>query len=329
MTLSLLPVFLVTVLGASATAVGALSGIAEATVLVAKTFSGFLSDWFGKRKALALAGYGLAALSKPLFPLAGSYSTVLAARLIDRVGKGIRGAPRDALIADMVPEKNRGASYGLRQSLDTVGAVGGPLIAFLLMVWSGGRFRFVFWVAVLPAFISLAILAIFVREPAATSKPAAKSAPGERHGLRDFTPAFWSVAGIGAVLTLARFSDAFLVLRAGNLGVNSAYVPLAMVAMNAVYAATAYPAGRLSDRVDRRLLLVAGTAVLAAAHLVLARATGVLWLGAGIALWGLSLGLSEGVLSALVANAAPAGRGGPRVRRPRRPISGMRRRLRG
>jgi len=307
---SLLPIFLVSVLGAGATAVGALEGIAEATVLVTKMFSGFLSDWLGRRKALALVGYGMAALTKPLFPLAGSYFVVLVARLMDRVGKGVREAPRDALIADLVPESNRGASYGLRQSLDTVGAVGGPLAASLLMLTSGGSFRFVFWIAVLPAFLSLAVLAVFVHEPSTKVNPPMLGGQLGWRAFRDFPSAFWSVVGIGAILTLARFSEAFLVLRAGNLGLKNDYVPLVIVVMNVVYAASAYPAGRLSDQIDRRLLLSASAAVLAAADVLLATATGVAWLMGGIALWGLSLGLSQGLLAALVAKAAPADRRG-------------------
>jgi MFS family permease len=308
---SLLPIFLVSVLGAGATAVGALEGIAEATVLVTKMFSGFLSDWLGKRKFLALVGYGMAALTKPLFPLAGSYFVVLVARLIDRVGKGVREAPRDALIADLVPGPNRGASYGLRQSLDTVGAVGGPLAASFLMLTSGGSFRYVFWIAVLPAFLAFVVLAVFVHdEPYTPSKPPMLGRPLGWQAFRDFRSAFWSVVGIGAIFTLARFSEAFLVLRAGNLGLKTAYVPLVMVVMNVVYAASAYPAGRLSDQVDRRLLLAVSAAVLATADVLLAAATGVVWLIGGIALWGLSLGLSQGLFAALLANAAPVDRRG-------------------
>ncbi len=307
---SLLPVFLMSVLGAGATAIGILEGVAEATVLVIKIFSGVLSDWLGKRKVLALVGYGIAALTKPLFPLAGSFSVVFAARLIDRVGKGVRDAPRDALIADLVPEQLRGASYGLRQSLDTLGAVSGPLAASFLMLTSGGSFRFVFWAAVLPAFVSLAVLALFVREPSTSSKPPALRVQLGWPAFGAFPPAFWSVVAIGAILTLARSSEAFLVLRAAGLGLQNAYVPLVMVVMNVVYAASAYPAGRLSDRIDRRLLLAVSAAVLVAADVLLAAATGVTWLIGGIALWGLSLGLSQGLLAALVASAAPAERRG-------------------
>jgi len=240
----LLPVFVVSVLGASAAALGALEGVAEATVLVARMFSGALSDYFGRRKGLALAGYGLAAITKPLFPLAGSYGVVLTARLIDRIGKGIRGAPRDALVADLVPKHLRGASYGLRQSLDTVGAFVGPLAATILMLGSGSNLRLVFWIAVIPAFISVAILGIFVHEPAHAAGDPRNVRPKMRwRDFKLFSSAFWSVVVVGAIFTLARFSEAFLVLRASDLGMAIEYVPLVLVVMNVAYAFSAYPAG--------------------------------------------------------------------------------------
>ena len=257
---SLLPVFLVLVLGTSATALGVLEGVAEATVHLTKMFSGALSDWLGKRKALALAGYGVAALTKPLFPLADSYAIVFVARLVDRVGKGVRGAPRDALVADLVPGGLRGASYGLRQSLDTIGALIGPFAAILLMLATGGDFRFVFWIAVLPGFASVVMLALFVHEPSGLSKPQNMRPQLRWHELRYFSPTFWSVVAIGAAFTLARFSEAFLVLRAGNLGLSNNYVPLVLVVMNIAYAVSAYPAGWLSDRMDRRQVLGIGAA---------------------------------------------------------------------
>jgi MFS family permease len=305
---SLLPVFVISVLGASTAALGVLEGAAEAAVRVTGLFSGALSDRIHRRKVLALAGYGIAALSKPLFPLANSYSVVLGARLLDRIGKGVRHAPRDALMADMVPDHLRGAGYGLRQSLDTIGALSGPLAATLLMLVRPGGFRLVFWVAVIPAFISVLTLALFVHEPA----------PGDEHlhsrvkirwkELASFPQAFWSVIAIGAIFTLARFSEAFLVLRARNLGLGLSYVPLVMVVMNLVYAASAYPAGRLSDLMDRRTLLAWGAAVLLISDVILGAAGGLGSLMAGIALWGLHMGLSEGLLAALVADSIPAER---------------------
>ena len=307
---SLLPVFLVSVLGASATALGLLEGLAEGTVNVVKIFSGALSDWLGKRKALALIGYGMAALTKPLFPLANSFSLVFVARLIDRIGKGVRGAPRDALVADLAPQRVRGASYGLRQSLDTIGAFIGPLAAICLMLAFKGDFRRVFWVAVLPAFVAVGLLALFVHEPPDSKKPLKVRPQVRWWELQHFSPAFWFVVAIGAVFTLARFSEAFLVLRASNLGLGNNYVPLVLVVMNAVYAASSYPAGHLSDRMDRRMVLAIGGIALIVADVLLATATGIIGLAAGISFCGLHMGFSQGLLAALVADAAPIDRRG-------------------
>lgn len=302
---SLLPLFLVTSLGAGALTVGAIEGMAEATALIVKVFSGTISDYLGRRKGLALLGYALGALTKPLFALAQGSSMVLAARLIDRVGKGVRGAPRDALVADITPPDRRGAAFGLRQALDTVGAFLGPLLAVLLMLAWANDFRRVFWVAVVPGVMAVTVLAIGLREPkrAATER---RENPIRRTNLRRLAPAYWWVVGVGGAFTLARFSKAFLVLRAEQSGVPLAFVPLVMVAMNAVYALSAYPFGRLSDRLPRSRLLAVGLAVLVAADLVLA--TNAHWavVLAGVALWGLHLGITQGLLAALVADTAPA-----------------------
>ena len=307
---SLLPMFLVAVLGVSATALGLLEGIAEGTIYVFKLVSGAVSDWLGKRKVLALIGYGIAALTKPLFPLAKSFGVIFAARMIDRAGKGVRGAPRDALIADLTPENARGASYVLRQSLDTIGAFIGPLAATGLMLAFRGDFRTVFWFAVLPAIVSVAVLAFFVQEPADSAKPAKTRPEFHWKALQGFSVTFWLVVAIGAVFTLARFSEAFLILRANKLGVQNQYVPLVLVVMNVVYAASSYPAGHLSDRVDRRLVLAVGGAALVVADIFLAAASGIASLGAGIVFWGLHMGFSQGLLAALVADAAPKERRG-------------------
>jgi len=303
---ALLPVFLVTTLGASAVSVGLIEGVAEATASIAKLFSGALSDWLGRRKPLVLLGYGLAAFTKPLFPLASSVGTVLLARVVDRIGKGIRGAPRDALIADLTPESARGASYGLRQALDTVGAVAGPLLAILLMLLLAGDVRAVFWVAVVPAFVSLALVAFGVEDRRAPEAPAQARAPLRREDLGRLGSAYWAVLAAAAVASLARFSEAFLVLRGQDLGLAAAFAPLPLVAMNLAYAAASYPAGALSDRLGRGALLAAGFAVLAASDVVLGLAHGRGGLFAGVLLWGLHLGLTQGMLAAMVADAAPA-----------------------
>ena len=302
----LLPVFLVTVLGAGTVAVGLIEGIAEATASITKVFSGTLSDYLGRRKLLAALGYGLAAVTKPLFPLATSVSWVVAARFIDRIGKGIRGAPRDALVGELAPAHLRGASYGLRQALDTVGAFAGPLLAVLLMALTLNDFRLVFWIAVIPAFLSLAVMILGVTEPAARRQPGAARSPIRAADVRGLGAPYWSLVLIAAVLTLARFSEAFLILRARSLGLPVVLAPVVLVVMNVVYAGSAYPAGRLSDRVDRRRVLVAGVLALLAADVVLALAGGVWPAMAGVALWGLHMGLTQGLFAALVADTTPS-----------------------
>ena len=302
---SLLPVFMVTVLGASMLTVGLIEGAAEATALILKVFSGVLSDWWGRRKPLAILGYGLGALSKPLFALATTMGLVVAARLIDRVGKGIRGAPRDALVADLAPPDQRGAAFGLRQSLDTVGAFLGPLLAMGLMVLWANDFRAVFWVAVVPAVLCLVLLVWGVKEP---ERPAAqpRTNPIRRDNLHRLPRAYWAVVVLGAVFTLARFSEAFLVLRLQQGGLPLAMAPLVLVAMNVVFALGAYPLGRLSDRVSHTRLLAWGLVALIAADALLAWTGQGLLAWAGIALWGLHMALTQGLLATMVAGTAPA-----------------------
>jgi MFS family permease len=302
---SLLPVYLMTVLGASALAVGAIEGIAEATASITKIFSGVLSDRLGKRKALVVAGYALAAITKPIFPLAPTIGWMVAARFVDRVGKGIRGAPRDALIADISPPHLRGASYGLRQSLDTVGAILGPMLAMVLMWLTMDSFITVFWVAVVPAFIGVAVLVVFVREPP-QPQPHAIRPPLRWRDAIHLGRAFWAVIALSSLFFLARFSEGFLILRAQGAGVAIYLLPLVLVAMNIVYALCAYPAGALSDRTGRFGLLLIGLGVLVAADVVLALFPTLLGIGLGVGLWGLHMGLTHGILSALVADAAPA-----------------------
>ena len=302
----LLPVFMTVVLGASMVAVGLVEGIAEATASIVKLFSGALSDKLGRRKPLLVFGYGLAALSKPLFPLAGSVALVLAARFMDRVGKGIRGAPRDALIADVAPPELRGAAYGLRQALDTAGAVLGPLAAIGLMLWLASDIRSVLWAAVVPAVVAVLVLAVWVKEPEDAHAPRPAANPVSLDSLRQFGPRLWLIVALGAVLTLARFSEAFLVLRALDLGLALALVPAVLVVMNLIYTAVAYPAGIAADRGGRRALLFWGLAALIVSDLVLGAATSIGAMLAGVALWGLHMGLTQGLLATLVADAAPA-----------------------
>jgi MFS family permease len=303
---ALLPLYLVTVLGTSALTVGVIEGIAEATAAIVKIFSGALSDRLGKRKFLAALGYGLAAFTKPVFPLAGSVGWLVAARFIDRIGKGIRGAPRDALVADIAPPHLRGASFGLRQSLDTVGAFVGPLLAIAGMWLFADNFTLVFWLAVIPAFLSFGLIAFAVKEPERPAELPTVKSPLSFRELGRLGGAFWWVVAVAAVFTLARFSEAFLILRAQSIGLPLALVPAVMVVMNVAYALSAYPAGLLSDKVDRTTVLVLGLALLIFADIVLGLAGGVAGVAIGVVLWGLHMGLTQGLLATLVADAAPA-----------------------
>jgi MFS family permease len=301
----LLPVFMVSSLGASAFAVGIVEGIAESTALIVKVFSGVVSDYLGKRKALAVIGYGLGAASKPLFALALSVNWVLAARFIDRIGKGIRGAPRDALVADLAPPEIRGAAYGLRQSLDTVGAFVGPLLGVVLMLCWAGDFRTVFWYALIPALIAVLLLVFGVDEPARGAARRAPVNPIQWKTLAEMGGPYWFVVAAGAVFTLARFSEAFLILRAQKEGLPDSYAPLVLVAMNLVYALSAYPLGRLADRMSHMVLLSGGLVTLIIADVILAQAQGLATVALGVALWGLHLGMTQGLLATMVADTAP------------------------
>jgi MFS family permease len=301
---ALLPIYLVAVLGTSALTVGFIEGIAESTVMIAKVFSGTLSDWLGRRKLLAAIGYGLAAFTKPVFPLADSVGWLVAARFIDRIGKGIRGAPRDALVADLTPASARGAGYGLRQALDTVGAFLGPLIAIALMLLTADNFTLVFWIAVIPAFIALGLMVFGVEEP----RPVTSPKSGRRLQLRDakrLPPAYWAVVAAGTMLTLARFSEAFLLLKAQSIGLAAALIPAVLVVMNIAYAVSAYPAGAASDRNGRGGVLLAGIVLLIAADGVLAFAGALPLVLLGTAVWGLHMGLTQGLLATLIADTAP------------------------
>jgi MFS family permease len=301
----LLPVFLVSTLGTSVLMVGIIEGASEATALIAKVFSGALSDYFQRRKVLILLGYGMAALTKPLFPLATSAEAVFIARFLDRIGKGIRGAPRDALVADVAPPEIRGACFGLRQSMDTIGAVLGPLLAMLLMVCLANNIKLVLWFAVLPAFLTIVLIAVGIQEPETPSAIRRFRQPIRRDALRQFSGEYWNVVAIGGVFTLARFSEAFLVLRAQQVGFAIAWVPLVMVVMSLTYTFSAYPAGILSDRMNRRSLLATGLLSLVLADLVLAWAASPLVALLGVALWGLHLGCTQGILAAMIADVTP------------------------
>ena len=303
---ALLPVYLVTVMGTSMVTVGVIEGIAEATASIVKVFSGVLSDWLGKRKLLTAIGYGLAAFTKPVFPLASTVGWLVAARFIDRIGKGIRGAPRDALIADIAPEHLRGASFGLRQSLDTIGAFAGPALAIGLMWLTANNFQTVFWVAVIPAFMSLGLLLFAVQEPARPAGLRKVKFPLSLPELRRLGSAYWLVVAVATVFTLARFSEAFLILRAQAAGLPVVLVPLVLVVMNVVYALAAYPAGVLSDRFNRLTMMTIGFATLIAADITLAFCGNLTGIALGVVLWGLHMGITQGLMATLIADTAPA-----------------------
>jgi MFS family permease len=303
---ALLPLYLAVSLGASMLAIGIIEGIAEATAMIVKVFSGVLSDLFRRRKPLTVLGYGLSALTKPIFPLASTLDWIVGARFIDRIGKGIRGAPRDALIADLTPANVRGASFGLRQALDTVGAVGGPLAAIGAMAWLADDFRSAFWVAVVPAAISVAVLVFGVSEPASPARDGDRGKKLEWRDVRRLPRRYWSVVGIAAVFTLARFSEAFLILRAHDVGLKPGNAPWVMVVMSIIYAITSYPAGAAADRGHGGRLLSAGLLALIAADVLLAAARGPALVLVGAGVWGLHMGLTQGLLAALVAATAPA-----------------------
>ena len=303
---SMLPLLLVTGLGASALALGVIEGVAEATAMIVKVFSGTLSDFLRRRKLLVVAGYGMAALTKPLFALAPTVGWIFTARFLDRVGKGIRGAPRDALIADLTPAEVRGAAFGLRQSLDTVGAVVGPLAAVALLAAFAQDIRLVLWFAAVPAVIAMLILVVAVREPARPEEERAVRIPLRLSQVAGLSRVYWAVVAIGALVALARFSEAFLLLRAHDAGLTIALVPLVLAGMSIVYSLSAYPAGVLSDRLGRRGVFLAGLVVLALADVALAAATTVPLVLLGSLLWGLHMGLTQGLLATMVADHAPA-----------------------
>ena len=303
---SLLPVFMASVLGASMTTIGIIEGVAEATVAVTKVFSGALSDYLGRRKLLAVIGYGLAALSKPFFPLAQSIGWVFTARFVDRVGKGIRGAPRDALVADIVHSDSRGAAYGLRQSLDSVGAFLGPILAMVFLAMFHDDIRQVLWVAIVPAILSVTFLVFGVSEPKNVQIRNGSGAPFSKLSTKRLPSEYWWTVFLGAIFTLARFSEAFLVLRVQGLGLQLGYIPLVLIVMNVVYTLSAYPAGILADRSKPLALLVGGLLVLVFADVILALATKPLVALIGVALWGLHMGMTQGIFAKLVADAVPA-----------------------
>ena len=304
MVYGLLPVFLVKSLGATTASVGLIEGVAEAVMSLTRIFSGVASDWMGRRKPLVLIGYAVSAVNKVMFPLAGAVSTVLVARVIDRAGKGLRDAPRDAFMTDVTPANIRGSGFGLRLAFYTTGFVIGPLAAMGLMKLSGDDFRLVFWLAVIPATLAIIVLIFAIKEE--TPKKFAPRPLGLRRGEPvAFAGSFWWAIAIASVLSLARFSYAFLILKAHSIGIDAAYVPVMLVLMHLVYAAAAYPFGILADHIDRRLQLGIGAIVLIGADVVLATTNEGWMIAVGAGLWGLQMAVTQGLLAASVADTAP------------------------
>jgi MFS family permease len=300
---SLLPAFVTMTLGLPATALGAIDGIAESTANFAKLASGRLSDRSLKRKPWIVAGYGLAALSKPLFPLATNAVTLMAARFADRIGKGIRGSPRDAMVADETPPEIRGRAFGLRQALDTVGALIAPLVAVGLMALFADRIRLVYWIAILPAACSFLLAWLALREPKQLNAPI-KTSPFFS-GFRELTKPTKRLLAVGFLFTLARFSEAFLILKGLEIGLSETLSPLTLALFNLAYVILAYPAGSLSDRMSPKTILLAGMAALVAGNLVLAKTDTLPWLVAGVTLWGAHMALTQGIFSRMIADSAP------------------------
>lgn len=303
---ALLPLFLTTTLGVSVTVVGMIDGIAEATASITKVFSGYISDRMGRRRPLILIGYGLAAITKPLFAITGSASVVLGARFADRIGKGLRGAPRDALVADVTPMAIRGRAFGLRQSLDTIGAFAGPLLAIALMVLFANDIRAVFWFAIIPAALAVLLVIVGVKDAPNAQSDGGARPPIRMRDLKRLPRTFWQTTGIGILFTLARFSEAFLILKASAEGLPLALTPLVLVVMNLVYSLGAYPAGRLSDHVSANALLSAGMVALILADLTLALTSGLAGAFVGIVLWGVHMALTQGLFAKLVADYSPS-----------------------
>jgi len=301
---ALLPLFMAGTLGASAIWIGLVEGIGEGTALIAKVFSGVVADRFGHKKRLVFAGYFLGVISKPVFALAGSMPVVLAARFFDRIGKGLRGAPRDAIVADVTDESIRGAAYGLRQSLDAAGAFVGPLLAALLLLLWTEELRSIFWIALIPGAACLALILFGVEDnvtPTVNTKHIA---------WKDLkiviTPAFVQLVILGTLFSLARFSNAFIVLRAADIGIEHAWIPMTVVLMNIAFSLSSYPFGKLADKLNPMKLLALGMVLLALANLLFAYAANYRILAAGIVLFGMHLGATQGIFSTIISEIAPS-----------------------
>ncbi len=303
---SLSPLYLTSVLGISMISLGILEGAVEASSWFTRIFAGVFSDYFHRRKPFLFAAYSLAASSRLIFPLVPSAGWIFFARFVDRVSNGIQATPREALIGDVAPIDLKGACYGLRQTLGMFGSFAGAFMLMFLMHWSNANFELAFWAAVIPPFFALLILAKFVRDPIALkikNKPARKIF--HLPHISDLTFNYWRVVIIASIFMLSNYSGAFMILQATNAGLSTCEVPLVMVIQNIMAFASAFPAGWLSDRIGRRILLGVGFSITVGANLLLACTTTKLCVLGGVALWGLQLGINQSLLVAKVADTAP------------------------
>lgn len=304
----LLPAFLVGVLGASATSLGLIEGVAEGTSALLKLVAGRVADKTGRLKGLTTLGYTISGIAKPLVALATLPWHVLGVRFSDRVGKGIRSAPRDALLAASATEETMGRAFGVHRAMDTAGAMLGPLVAFAILALAPGEYRLVFGLAAIPALLSVFVLIAFVRDRRPESLPA--NADPSLAGAGQLGGKFWKLLAIVAVFSLGNSSDAFALLRAQDLGVPAALLPILWFGFNSLYTAVAWRSGGWSDRVGRRRVLVVGLLIYAASYAAFAAAGNVLQVVGAFALYGLYYGFTEGVLRAAIADAVPSNRRG-------------------
>jgi MFS family permease len=305
MILSILPIFLVTGLGVSVLTLGLIEGLAEGVASVIKAFSGALSDYLKKRKILVVIGYGLSTLTKPFFALASTATWIFVARFVDRLGKGIRGAPRDSLIADSTSTKIRGTAYSLRQTLDTLGAVLGPIFAIIILYLTTNNFRLVLWFAVIPAVLCIVVLIFGVKESTLKKNISRKKSYFLFENFLKITPVIWLFFLTVFILNLGHFSEAFLLLRSQEIGLKVSFIPVVFVVMNVAYAIVAVPFGHLADRGGFFILIVCGFLILVLADIILALTNSVGWMFVGIIFWGIHLGMTQGLLLAMISKLSP------------------------
>ncbi|MBI5682857.1 MAG: MFS transporter [Deltaproteobacteria bacterium] len=298
----LVPLFLATILGTTKTTIGIIEGVAESTASILKVFSGYLSDKLGRRKLLMGLGYGVSVLSRPIMGLSVSWSQVLAARFIDRLGKGIRTAPRDAIIADSVETNNLGKAFGFHRAMDTVGAVIGPAIAFFLLLIFSNNFRLIFWLSMIPGLIAVALIIFFITEKRKSRDELAKL---PKLTIKDFDGNFRHYMIVIALFSIGNTSDAFLILRAENLGVDKEYIPVVYLLFNLVYSMSSMPLGILADKIGFRKTIILSFILYAAVYLGFGLADSAYHVLFLFCIYGVFKGMSEGTQRAYLATLSP------------------------